>query len=167
MFAFYPTVASPFIQNLQSQYCVRITDVRRPCGGKQGIVSIEGSDIPLLKEAYDELLDYYRKGSKSVQVSIHHLIFLILKLRIFYNLFLKIIQIFDKVCVILHVSPHHFTIVQGKDRMNFNHIFKETSASIEFPETRSNNNRSISIKGKFDNVLQAQSMLLVFLFISS
>ena len=60
-FQAFPDVESPFIQNLQSRYCVQVSFRARSRGPRPGVVVIKGSesDVAPLKEAVKILVDYF------------------------------------------------------------------------------------------------------------
>ncbi|KZS19628.1 Bicaudal C protein [Daphnia magna] len=85
-FQAFPDVESPFIQNLQSRYCVQVSFRARSRGPRPGVVVIKGSesDVAPLKEAVKILVDYFC-GTLANQV---------------------------QVCMTLEISPQHHAVVQ-------------------------------------------------------
>ncbi|XP_032794013.1 protein bicaudal C homolog 1 isoform X1 [Daphnia magna] len=138
-FQAFPDVESPFIQNLQSRYCVQVSFRARSRGPRPGVVVIKGSesDVAPLKEAVKILVDYFC-GTLANQV---------------------------QVCMTLEISPQHHAVVQGGNKMNLQHIRTVTGTTIMFPDLTDPHipplrKNTISIRGSLDSVLQARLMLM-------
>lgn len=138
-FQAFPDVESPFIQNLQTRYCVQVSFRARSRGPRPGVVVIKGSetDVMPLKEAVKILVDYFC-GTLANQV---------------------------QVCMTLEISPQHHAVVQGGSKMNLQHIRTVTATTIMFPDLTDPHipplrKNTISIRGSLDSVLQARLMLM-------
>lgn len=67
----FPTMESPFMQNLQSQYKVELSYRRRCQGLLRRSIVMKGADAGSLKEVLKQLIKYYRHFSPSISVIIY------------------------------------------------------------------------------------------------